>query len=222
MRKKHTSNRNVVEPTLIKDDSTLGQTYTHPAFGQIGASRVNGNATLYDSDFNHQHYVIITLSRSRLTRGLARDWHYAADELFKVAMSEAQWVSFVSAMNVGGGVPCTIERTETEIVPGLPHRDQAHEYRREMPEVLMKAVAELQELKATAKLRRTDMDKIDAAIRKITDSLGWVQEQFDEHMEERVEKAKVEINAYMVSAVQRAGLEALGAVQPLQLEEKDE
>lgn len=43
----------------------------HPAYGSISVSHVTGNANLYGSDFAHQHYVTITISRSELRRDLA-------------------------------------------------------------------------------------------------------------------------------------------------------
>jgi hypothetical protein len=78
-------------------------TTTHPAFGQIGASRVSGHIQLYDSDFHHNAYMTISIRRSELHRSLNRDWHYGRDELIEVALSEAQWATFVSAPNIGSG-----------------------------------------------------------------------------------------------------------------------
>lgn len=37
----------------------------------------------------------------------------------------------------------------------------------------------------------------------------FVADQFDEHMEDTTEKAKIEVNAYITNAVQKAGLDAI-------------
>ncbi len=61
------------QPVLIEDDPLHGQTFEHPAFGQISASRVTGSASLYGSDFEHHAFVEVRISRSQLKRSLARD-----------------------------------------------------------------------------------------------------------------------------------------------------
>lgn len=195
------------------------KTFNHPAFGQIRASRVNGNVALYDSDFIHHHYVTITLSRSELHRGLSKDHHYGREELFEVALSEAQWASFVSSMNVGSGVPCTIQRNVAHpgyMVPGLPApKAPADKFKGEIKQ----AMAELQrDLKALAgevdgALSKTKAADIQKRMHWLADRMagntGFVADQFDEHVERTVERAKTEINAYAVATVQLAGLNAI-------------
>jgi len=112
--------REIEEPKLVKEDHH-GKSYEHPAFGQIRASRVSGHAVLYGSDFVHQGFVTITISTSQLQRTLAREWYFGKSEVIEVALSEAQWATFVSSMNMGSGVPCTIERQAgVGLIPGLP------------------------------------------------------------------------------------------------------
>lgn len=59
--------------------------------------------------------------------------------------------------------------------------------------------------------------KIDAerrsrlARRALDDSLPFVATRFAEHMEETVEKAKVEVHSYIAASIHRAGLAAIAA-----------
>jgi hypothetical protein len=204
-------------------DSTV---YEHPAFGQIGASRVSGQATLYGSDFTHQHFVTVTIRRSTLHRDLARDWEMGGDELIEVAMSEAQWATFVSSMNVGMGTPCTIHHIAGQgMIPGIPPRQQSDVFKAEVREALDDAVRALDvqikkiegDLGASlsATKRNAILDGLRLARRKLCDSLPFIVKQSDEHMEETVEKAKVEVNAYVESTIRRAGLEAIDATKGL-------
>ena len=39
---------------------------THPAFGQVSASRVNGRTNLYGSDFSHNSYISLEIKRSEI------------------------------------------------------------------------------------------------------------------------------------------------------------
>ena len=69
--------RPIEEPRAELDD-TFGNkrtTYSHPAFGQIEVSRVQGgNGTLYGSDFRHHGYVVVRIAHSTMQRDLSRDW----------------------------------------------------------------------------------------------------------------------------------------------------
>lgn len=191
--------------------------FDHPAYAQIGASRVTGHTALYDSDFHHQHYVTISIRRSALHRGLSRNWHMGGDELIEVSLSESQWATFVSSMNVGFGVPCTLSRHGGELIDRLPPpKNPAHLFKEE----LKKTMAEIQEdmVKVAEELdgamSKTKVDALKKRLglmaSRLTGSTGFVADQFDEHMEDTVEKAKIEIGAHAMAMIQRAGLEALG------------
>lgn len=131
-------------------------------------------------------------------------------------MSEAQWAAFVSSFGLGGGVQCTIRHRDGKGVPGIPLRDEANEFRAEMSDQSKDALAALKSAAAAvsaAKMSKKDAETILGGIRKAAQEIGvnadFVQECFDRHMEERLSKAKIEINAYMENAVREAGLEAL-------------
>ena len=66
---------------------------------------MRGSTNLYDSDFRHNHYMTITIRASELHRDLNRDWHFGRNELIEVALTESQWATFVSAPNMGSGLP---------------------------------------------------------------------------------------------------------------------
>ena len=218
--------REVVEPTVHPTDEKGRTRITHPAFGQISASRVSGQTNLYGSDFSHQNYVTITLSASEVDRHLSNDWHHGKNELFEVALSEAQWATFVSSMNVGSGVPCTIQHTMMATrgyTPALPDPpDRREQFAKELLENMVDARAALGDLEAlimssgVSKAKAKEMlDKVAFASREIGSSSKFVAEQFDEHMENSVEKAKIEVNAYATRTIMAAGLDRLGLQPPI-------
>lgn len=217
----------VEEPVTVADDTPLGDTRTtHPAYAQIGASRVSGHTTLYDSDFHHQAYMVVRICRSQLMRGLNRDWHFGREELIEVALSEAQWATFVSAPNVGSGVPCTLKHINGVQVPQLPEpKARADQFGKEVQQTLNESLADLDGLLA----RIDDMglpkgkastikDSIRTARSRLSGTLPFVAKQFDEHMEGTVERAKAEVHGYMTGTLMRAGLSTLSEDQPLRLE----
>lgn len=203
--------------------------YEHPAFAQILASRVSGNATLYASDFRHQHYITVSIRASQLHRSHSHDWSFGRQELIEVAMSEAQWATFISSLNTGSGTPCTLQHHNGELTPGIPSPPKASEkFSRDMRETIGEIQDELRSLAASlpdgpiGKTRsRALQDQIKRLASRLTSSTSFVADSFDEHMERTVEKAKVEINAHVSNVVTRTGLNAIIRQPPVSLEFHD-
>lgn len=208
--------REEIEPIVTPDSRGDGVRLDHPAFGQVRVSRVSGHAVLYGSDFTHRSSVRLTIMKSQLHRRLNNDWPYANRELIEIEMSEAQWAAFVSSFNLGSGVQCTIRHIDNKAVPTFPLRDEAGEFGREMSDQSKDALAALEravEAVAAAKITKKDAEAILAGIRKAAQEIGvnadFVKECFDRHMEERVQKARTEIDAYFQNVILHAGIEAL-------------
>ena len=148
----------------------------------------------------------------------------AKGRLIEVALSEAQWATFVSSMNVGSGVQCTLRWKAGE--GWLPEIDLPTERRSqflgEMVGQFKDALAELAQMRKDIQANKSLSQKAkDALLHHIHraesgmgargdhSGLGWVERQFDEHMETTVEKAKIEVNAYLTATLHRAGIAAL-------------
>ena len=87
-------------PKKERDDGDT-ETWSHPAYGAIRVSRVSGNSYLFGSDFRHQYMIGVTIMSALKMRTSSREWHYADNELVTVYLSEAQWASFISSLNLG-------------------------------------------------------------------------------------------------------------------------
>lgn len=223
------------EPTVerVSGPGRDGSTVTrHPAFGQIGASRVSGGRILYGSDFIHRHYVTVTIRRSTLTRDINHDWPHGHDELIEVALSEAQWATFVSTLNSGLGVQCTIEAINNRQVPGIPRPlTRADQFTEEVSGSLAKLVSRIESAEAavkdlaiSSKARTVIENQLFHIKQDIQANLPYVAKCFGEHIEATTEKAKIEVNAYVENRIHRAGLDALtaGESAPLELPESKE
>ncbi len=153
----------------------------HPAFGMIGACRRSGHSILYGSDFIHHNTVAIRICTSSLTRSLAHDWPHARKGLIEVELSEAQWATFVSSMNVGDGVQCTIKEKDGVSVPGISapiiRKDQ---FMDEAKDRITRSLTELEELQSMikqnqaipAKYRAEMLSKIRQAHMQISQNAG--------------------------------------------------
>lgn len=215
--------RAAVPPTETKAERAGGTEtlYDHPAFGQIRASRVTTTgAGLYGSDFPHRSFLSITVTRSQLQRGLSHDRYSAREQLIEVHLSEAQWATFISSLNLGEGVPCTLDWLPGEPLPGIaPLVDKVAQFKAEASEDLTEAEARIDEALAlvrSGKLRKGELESLlIQAKNHMTGGVDFVAKTFGEHVETTVENARVEIEAYVTGAVQRAGLQALGAAPPV-------
>lgn len=208
-----------IKPTrIVGAYSHEDYTETHPAYGMIGASRVTSSppgVAMFGSDFQHQRFVKVTIMRGELSRSLSEDRHRGVGvPLVEVALSEAQWATFVSAMNIGHGVPCTLEIADGERLPGIePTTDRREQINAEVIDTMRDALTTLEELREAAPTNKLKK-KVDMAIQQIKSNIPFVAKQFDEHVENTVEKAKIEVNAYVTQAIQRAGITALTGGQP--------
>lgn len=194
---------------------------THPAFGQIGAARVTGQAFLYGSDFEHRGYMSIRIHESELHRDLSRDWHFERGRVVEVHLSEAQWATFISTPNMGSGVPCTIGYTRAghmeghrPYLPAPPSRREQYEAEAAARGEAMLAALEtldarIAELKVSEKQKNELRGHVLAARRELTSGLPFVAKSFAKYTQAVVERAKVEVAAYAMRTLTRMGLERL-------------
>jgi hypothetical protein len=214
------------EPKISPVESPVSESVeTHPAYGMIGASRVSGNARLFGSDFKHQHFITIRIHKAELHRGLSRDWAHARNQLIEVSLSEAQWATFVSSMNVGFGVQCTIENTQVDgELPGIAGAVQRKsQFSAELAQTMQGAQEALDALEKNIlesslgmRAKEALRKECEQVRRRIGGSVQFVADQFSEHMEDITEHAKIEVNAYATNLLQRAGLQSVG-VSPVQM-----
>lgn len=208
----------------IKDGARRGaKRLRHPAYGQIGAFRSHGGSlALYGSDFRHNSSVTIRISESEVTRDLSRDWPHATREIVEVTLSEAQWATFVSSLNMGEGTQCTLQHVMGERKPRIAYRDAAAEHHAEISETIREGLDAIQ--KAREALEALNLPKaklasvmapLNRAQMELTSNAAFVVKSHSEAMEQRVEKAKVEVNAYLTGAVMRAGLTAIQGGDPV-------
>jgi hypothetical protein len=203
------ANRDAVPPTRDDDEGME----THPAWGMIGASRVSATpgSTLFDSDLLHQHYVVVRVQRAERRRNLMRDWLFGGrrERIVEIAMSEAQWASFVSTMNVGEGVPCTLLRVGTEEMPELAPEPRLAESMEEVEasaervmKVIQEAFAAYREKSTKANLRR-----LESAIQNAPANMTYAASSLTEHAENVVQRARADIEAMVTSKAEQLGID---------------
>lgn len=223
------------EPTIVHDEGSFSDyKIVHPSFGQINASRVSvGGAgrgiSLYGTDFDHNSFIEVSIQTSELHRSLSHDRPHPRKQVVKIAMSEAQWATFVSSMNIGSGVQCTLRFvTGQGHIPSIKDQKKtADKFKIEMGDHLagiLEEVIAVQNAVDELNLTKGKLDPIKSALAKIRQdiksNLPFIEESFDRHVEEIVEKSKVEIHGYMTGLLQQIGIDAINA--PLSIVDANE
>lgn len=212
--------RGEVDPTLDEHGAEV-----HPAWITVGAYRGSVSppgAVLFDSDIRHQHVVTVRVSEARRKRDLNRDWIGSGKQIMEFTFSEAQWASFVSSMNSGSGVPATLgfrESAEDPDVPRMPYDprlahsiDEVRGAARKAQEEVRRAMDAYKEKKTVANLRH-----LEAMIDNLPANLRYAAESLSEHAENVVQRAKADIEAYVISKANQLGIEASDIEGPLEL-----
>lgn len=198
---------------ITQDDHGYDQ---HPAWILVGASRVSATpgAVLFDSDILHQHYVIVRIRRATRKRNLNHDWIHAdgRHSIVEIAMSEAQWASFVSTMNVGDGVPATLKWDATRDdprVPAPPYQPRLQVSMEEVHNAALEAQKDVLEAFAAYKEKKTvdNLRTLQARIDNLAPNIDFAAQSLAKHAENVVTRARADIEAFVVTKAQQLGLE---------------
>ena len=211
--------RRVQEPKVTKTSGVLGgEEYSHPAYGQISVSRVQGGKSyLYGSDFAHHNTVRIEIRESVITRSGSTERPHASSQLIEIELSESQWASMVSSLNVGSGTMCTLLRVAGKEIPNIAQPpDKRESFAKEISSTLGKSLSFMRDLEEMLNSSGMPQKKITAMLGVLRqakmntqENVDYVSKVFGEHMEDTVSKAKTEVEAYVAGTIARAGLKAL-------------
>lgn len=199
---------------------------THPAFATIGASRIqvggaDDGARLFDSEITHNHIIGLTIRSAIRQRDLNHDWIHGSAEIISVEMSEAQWASFVSTLNSGSGVPCTLRLHNGKIndgivTPTFPFDSRMRLAIEETQEAADRSFAAIKDAlaayeavvaaKGGAKERRDAMSRLSATINNATPDVDYTGKQLARLAEDVVQKAKADVEAFVVHKAQQLGM----------------
>lgn len=195
----------------------------HDAYGMIGISRIHGSQPMFGSHVKtHPTYIQITVKRGvRITED-GTDWYMGGNrEVIRLRMSAAQFADMLTNMNIGDGVPCTLEHILMERMPDLPtepieaERVKIHfkEQCQEIDKKLTEDSQSISEILAKKSIgvadRKVIQDRLNSLHTTIRSNLPFVLELFEEASEKVVTHAKAEIDSFMGAVLQSAGVKSL-------------
>jgi hypothetical protein len=190
----------------------------HPAWTLIGAYRstCNPGVNLFDSDILHQNTITIRLKKASRKRELHHDWLHGKKTVVEVELSEAQWAAFVSSMNSGDGVACTVRYSAADggYTPSFPHKPRLAETIAETHGAADRAFAAIQaamealDAADTTKTKREAMATLRATINNATPNVDFAGKVLVEHAESVVQKAKADVEAFVTAKAHQLGIES--------------
>lgn len=220
------SYRKTEKPTITERPRTGGgveRVVKHPSFATCRVSRVNGRATLFDSNIDHDGYITMTFSEAEKHESSYSEHVYGhGRQIFEVAMTENQFVAIMTRMNVGSGVPVTLQHRQTgplEVVPAIgTFEDSAERLRRMADEIDESVRLQMKERLATLKAMLVGLPKrkgeeieklIDLIVSQSMSNMDFGRTQITEHAEKKVTEAKVEIQSFVTGLCTQLGVDSL-------------
>lgn len=190
-------------------------------------SRVSGSTNLFRSSLNHHNWIELTISNAVVVENSgASDFLMEAGHLITVAMTETQFARMISSLNMGEGTACTLESIGGQRLKPCEPEDRAAFFEKSHNEHLdgnaqnLLGIGKRLQAMLDAKHRPTlkEMAEIVHELRvaggNFDSNQDYYRERFREDCERVVEEAKTEIEAHIVNAVAKAGLEHLKAEMP--------
>ena len=224
------------KPWNFNGDKPRGTSYKDPSFVMLGFSRVQSTGQrLFGSQLEHHNYITMTISEAEYNRDseLHSDWYFSGTRpLLEGAMSAEQFAEAITTMNVGSGVPATLtfhngERFE---MPSMPTK--AEQFKEEIDARVKEKIDEINALTSKIKERFEDpkplkvdekkelLSSLEQATLIFNSYLPFVMKQFEESMGKIVVESKAAVEAFVMDAVTKTGLETIKANQPTLIEEE--
>lgn len=198
-----------------------GWTESHPSYGVVGLARVSGRTRLFGSRVpEHTDYVTLRIHRADRTFSYGQERARATAQVVEIALSSVQLARLLTEMNMGDGVPCTLRYINREEMPEVPAapvelheaRAQANEKVQQVAQNVQDRVAEVRS-KLAGRVPKGVMADVEAVFERflvdVKSNIPFYAKQVDEAAERASAAAQAEVDAYITSAVTRAGLRAL-------------
>ena len=206
-----------------------GNKEKHPSYGTLLFNRRNGGTrALFGSSIKHKDTISMYLYEAELSRSLNSDHIYGNKRIVEVEMSYSQFAEAITSMNMGSGVPVTIQyiRDVGNIEP-CPFIDKREQFEDEFKddikkqnELANKLITEAENLFNEKKsFTKSDKENILSLLRTLKQEIGcnteFTYEMFNEQMDKTTLEAKGEIEAFMQNKINTIATAAL-------VEHKDE
>lgn len=205
--------------------------HDHPSYGMVQFNRRSNSRPGYlfgSSVTSHYHTVTLSISTGyALESDLGEQRFRASGEIVEVELSAHQFAEVITTMNVGDGVPCTIRRRDGKRVedPPAPSSDteRAHdafeakmaEFGRQVDALYKDVEAKTAAAKGLSQAARKEiLSAVGQVVTETKSNIPFYLRMFTEAAQRISTAAKAEADAWLTSAIHRAGLAHMRSIGP--------
>ena len=196
----------------------------HESFGQISFSRVNCSqgVKFYGSELKQDHYIQMEVHQSEMKSELSNERYYTRGvPLVNLRMSSNQFSELITSLNMGSGIPCTLEWLDGRKLESLPElesrKEFAHnEFKKRMSDfarTLKSDQLKAKELVKKKTLSKDDQHELNMLLEKLTQevesNIPFFAKTFQETMDKVVVETKQEVENAIQHKIITLGLDAL-------------
>lgn len=200
--------------------------FKHPCFGLARFSRVSSySGFMFGSDVQSENYIELTISNAERVKGDYRVHYYDYGKpIVRLRMTQTQFAELLTSMNIGNGVPVTLEAVCGESVEQF-NIDEAKNHLDELKDDFKERTVEtlnslidtnkkLKKIISKKNLSKKDQEDatrlLDKYIQEIRSNIPFFIKLYKEETTDIVQRAKAEIDGMLQSCIIRAGVKALG------------
>lgn len=197
----------------------------HSSYGMLQFNRTTSRPEqrFFGSEVPQGEYVSMTLHEGSVRRDLNREWYHASatKPLVRLRMTSLAFAELITGMNVGSGVPVTLEYTETGKREALPEVQNLREKTLDEMEIKIKElVSDLKDYQAKSEeiinkktLNKTDQESLKSMMKmifqEVESNLPFALKSFSEATGRIVTEAKLEVENAIQHKLSILGLESL-------------
>jgi len=196
---------------------------THPAYAQLQFSRQSGgHSNLYGSAIKHQETIVMRVSNSKkISCEYSERYYTEHNPLIEVRMSQTQFSQAITSMNMGSGVPVTLESLRGKQMPKCEEESVAEIANRGLEQKIKKfadsissgqaRIKEILVKKGTIKVaeRKEIGDIYGSLMQDLRSNIPFLHECMTEAYDKTANAAKADIEAFYTNAIMKMGMDAL-------------
>jgi len=213
------------KPTVVERNEVWGGEFeeSHPAYAQLQFSRQSGgNSNLYGSAIKHQETISMRVSRSVKHVSEYSERYYAEClPLIEIRMSQSQFAEAITSMNMGSGVPVTLESLKGQHFPKCEEKSISERASDDLKNNLNKFADKISKgekrineiLKKKGAILNGERKEIyniyNMLMQDLRDNMPFLHECMIEAYDKTAQSAKADIEAFYINAVTRMGSEVM-------------
>lgn len=196
---------------------------THDSYGMVSFSRMHSShdKQMFGSKIGHNTIIKLEIHEAAQSDCFGTKRVSAESKIIDVQLSPNQFSELLTTMNIGNGVPCTInwrkdkgkiEPTEQENPRKVSERYLEHTMQKVADR--MDAVDSLaKKIESAQSAKKSDRKELLSLLRMLRQDLEkdmpFVEKTFQEVMDKTVSEAKADVDTFVTHAVNELGIEAL-------------